>query len=144
MKVFIAASLFSQAEREFNEKVDKILRSSGFDTILPQRDVGDLWDKLKKHGKRAYKEVYRQDLKALESCDEVVALLDGNDGDCGVAFEMGYGRALGKPIIGLKTDVRKVAEKEEVNNMIAKSVVKIVRDVQKLPVELRKLFGGQR
>ena len=144
MRVFIAAPLFSQAEREFNEKIDEILRSEGFETILPQRDVGDLWEKLKKHGKRAYREVYRRDLECLKSCNVVVAVLDGNDVDSGVAFEVGYAKALGKPIIGLKTDVRKFAEAEEVNNMIAQSVVKIVRDVQKLPMELKRFFGRRR
>jgi nucleoside 2-deoxyribosyltransferase len=139
MRVFIAAPLFSQAEREFNLKIDQVLRSAGFETVLPQRDIGDLWEHFKKHGEEAYRDVYLRDLEAIKNSDVVVAVLDGNDVDSGVAFELGYARALGKPIIGIKTDVRKFAEGEEVNNMIAQSLAGIVRDPSELPAELRRL-----
>jgi len=42
----------------------------------------------------------------LSRCDMVVALLDGADVDSGVAFEIGYARGLGKPVLGVRTDYR--------------------------------------
>ena len=41
MKAYIAAPLFSQAEKEFNVCVDAVVRSLGLDTYLPQRDGGE-------------------------------------------------------------------------------------------------------
>ncbi len=132
MKVFIAGPLFSQAEREFNLEVDKYLDKHGFETFLPQREVGDLWKRIRKRGRRAYKIIYEADLQGLEKADVVVAILDGSDVDSGTAFEVGYACAQGKPVIGLKTDMRVFAREEEVNNMLAQGVRKIVENFDDL------------
>lgn len=42
-------------------------------------------------------------------------MLDGIDVKSGLAFEIGYAAALGKPIIGLKTDYRNFSKIENVN-----------------------------
>jgi nucleoside 2-deoxyribosyltransferase len=44
MKVYIAAPLFSEGERSFNEKVDAIVRECGHETFLPQREGGCVAD----------------------------------------------------------------------------------------------------
>lgn len=139
MKIFIAGPLFSQAEREFNLKLDKFLREYGFETILPQRDVGELWKHVKKHGRQAYQTIYEGDLRAIEEADIVIAVLDGPDVDSGTAFEVGYACAKGKPVIGLKTDMRVFARGEEVNNMLAQGVRALVKDLDGLVAELKKL-----
>jgi nucleoside 2-deoxyribosyltransferase len=43
---------------------------------------------------------------ALDSCDAVIAMLDGPDSDSGTSFEMGYARGRGKKVIGVRTDFR--------------------------------------
>ena len=139
MKVFIAGPLFSQAEREFNLKVDGELRKHGFETFLPQRDVGKLDDLLAKEGERAYRMIFKRDLKGLDQADVVVAILDGSDVDSGTAFEVGYAFAKGKPVIGLKTDMRVFAKDEELNNMIMQGIRALVRNLGELVVELKKL-----
>lgn len=139
LKVFIAGPLFSQAEREFNLKLDRFLREHGFETFLPQRDVGSLQGLLQKEGKRAYRTIYERDLGGLERSDVVVAVLDGPDVDSGTAYEVGYARAKGKPVVGLKTDLRVFAEGEELNNMIAQGLRVLVRNFDELLAELRKL-----
>jgi nucleoside 2-deoxyribosyltransferase len=130
--VFIAAPLFSQAEREFNLKLDEFLRKNGFNTILPQRDVGDLWKLMKKRGKKAYRDIYERDLGKLEEADVIVAILNGPDVDSGTAFEVGYACAKRKPVVGLKTDVRMFARDEELNNMLAQGVGSIARNFEEL------------
>lgn len=40
MKIYIAAPLFCDAERRFNERIDAILQECGHKTFLPQRDGG--------------------------------------------------------------------------------------------------------
>ena len=132
MKIFIAGPLFSQAEREFNLKVDKFLRKHGFDTFLPQREVGELWKRIRKRGREAYRIIYEGDLRGLEGADTVVAILDGPDVDSGTAFEVGYACARGKPVIGIKTDMRVFAKMEEVNNMLAQGVREIVKSFDDL------------
>jgi len=138
MKIFIAGPLFSQAEREFNLKVDKYLRERGFKTFLPQRDVGKLDELIAKRGKRAYRMIYEQDLQGLEQADVVAAILDGPDVDSGTAFEIGYACAKGKPVIGLKTDMRVFAKDEELNNMIMQGIRALARNLGELVAELKK------
>ena len=45
-------------------------------------------------------------MEALDRCDAVVAILDGSDSDSGTCIEIGYARAKGKPVIGVRTDFR--------------------------------------
>ncbi|MEM1688999.1 MAG: nucleoside 2-deoxyribosyltransferase [Candidatus Hadarchaeales archaeon] len=134
MKIFIAGPLFSQAEREFNAKLDELLRKNGFETILPQRDIGEVWKT-----DINYRKIYEMDLRAIEEADVVVAVLDGPDVDSGTAFEIGYATAKGKPVVGLKTDIRTFAQMEEVNNMILQSVRKIVKDFESLLIVLKEI-----
>lgn len=135
MRVFIAAPLFSEAEREFNRKIDELLRSSGFETVLPQRDIGDARTE-------GHLRVFEKDLAAIDGSDVVVAILDGPDVDSGTAFEIGYAFARGKPVIGLKTDRRIFAPDEEVNNMILQAVARLVRDPASLPSAIREAVAG--
>jgi len=139
MKVFIAGPLFSQAERDFNLKVDEKLRKHGFKTFLPQRDVGKLDDLLTKEGERAYRTIFERDLKGLDQADVVVAILDGPDVDSGTAFEVGYAFSKGKPVIGLKTDMRVFAKDEELNNMLAQGIRALARNLDEMVSELKKL-----
>jgi nucleoside 2-deoxyribosyltransferase len=139
MKVFIAGPLFSQAEQEFNLKLDEFLRKQGFETFLPQREVGELWRRIRKRGHKAYRMIYEEDLRGLEEADVVVAILDGTDVDSGTAFEVGYACARGKPVIGLKTDTRVFAKEEELNNMIAQGVRGLAKNFDELLAKLKKL-----
>lgn len=50
--------------------------------------------------------VFRADTKALIDCDAIVAVLEGPIVDDGVAWELGFGYAQGKPCIGLVVDDR--------------------------------------
>ena len=139
MKVFISGPLFSQAERDFNLKVDKKLREHGFETFLPQRDAGKLDELISKEGERAYRTIFERDLKGLEWSDVVVAILDGPDVDSGTAFEVGYAFAKGKPAVGLKTDMRVFARDEEVNNMLAQGIKALASNLDEVVSELKKL-----
>jgi len=139
MKIFIAGPLFSQAEREFNLKVDEHLRKHGFETFLPQRDVGKLDELLANEGERAYRAIFERDLRGLDRADAVVAILDGPDVDSGTAFEVGYAYAMGKPVVGLKTDMRVFAKDEELNNMLAQGIRALARNLDEVVSELRRL-----
>jgi nucleoside 2-deoxyribosyltransferase len=62
--------------------------------------------------------MYDSDLRALDACGAIVAVLNGTDVDSGTAFEIGYGVARGLPVLGLYEDIR-VSGAHDFNAMIA-------------------------
>jgi nucleoside 2-deoxyribosyltransferase len=99
-----------------------------------------LWKQIRKRGKRAYRDVYERDLEKLEEADVIVAVLNGPDVDSGTAFEVGYACAKGKPVVGLKTDVRVFARGEELNNMLAQGMRCVARNFEDLARILKTEF----
>jgi nucleoside 2-deoxyribosyltransferase len=47
-----------------------------------------------------------RDLKLVDECDFLLAVLDGSDVDSGVALEIGYAYVKGKKMIGYRSDTR--------------------------------------
>ena len=107
MRVYIAAPLFSDGERKFNERIDAIVRECGHETFLPQREGGcvtDLPDMIDGQPKRTYH--FQLDCRHMDECDLSLALLDGRVPDEGTCFELGYCYAKGKRCAVYKTDAR--------------------------------------
>jgi nucleoside 2-deoxyribosyltransferase len=134
MKVFLAAPLFSEAEQDFNSRMAKRLRENGFEVWLAQEAP------FIQHGTHKEKKtIYKGDILALKTSDVVAAVLDGVGIDAGVAYEIGYATALGKPIVGLKTDYRTFSEMEEVNLMLEVPLIKICKSIDELIDSLGKM-----
>lgn len=107
-RVYIAGPLFSQAELEFNEKVDKFLTKLGYETFLPQRD-GHLLSDLIAGDEPKYKvikKIFELDVKEIQKSDILLLIIDGRVPDEGACVELGIAYALDKECIGLKTDSR--------------------------------------
>ena len=83
--------------------------------------------------------------KMLQQAEIIVAVLDGADVDSGVAAELGYACALGKKIIGYRSDFRVSGDNSaaivnvQIEYFINKSGGKIVRDVGELSEALNEL-----
>ena len=137
MKVFLAAPLFSEAEREFNSQTAKRLRKNGFEVWLAQESSF-----IQQGVHKEKKTIYEVDILALKTSDVLVAVLDGVDVDAGVAFEIGYAKALGKPIIGLKTDYRTFSKMEEVNLMLEVSLIKKCTGIGEVIDSIIKLINS--
>jgi len=109
MRIYLAAPLFTQAERAWNRALaDEIAAAfAGAEVILPQdfRPAGRYNDD------RHYSALFDRCLGGLRRADAVVAVLDGADVDSGVAFEIGFAHALGKPVLGVRTDYRPGADR---------------------------------
>ncbi len=120
MHIYLAAPLFTKAERDFNTALVVLVREAGYEIFFPQDDSpqDDLPDK-----------VFKADLNGLNQAKIVVAVCDGTPVDDGTAWEIGYAYARGKPVIGLRTDSRAVREGEWVNLMIQESLTERVRSV---------------
>jgi nucleoside 2-deoxyribosyltransferase len=105
--IYIAAPLFSDAEKSANEAMALILERY-CDTFLPQRD-GYLLPNLIGKGMSvadAYSYVFKKDVEAIRRSDAVVINLDGRVVDEGAAFELGVGFAYGKVCVGYRRDIR--------------------------------------
>jgi nucleoside 2-deoxyribosyltransferase/predicted secreted protein len=126
-RVYLAAPLFSEAERFFNTSVARLLRDNLFDVHLPQ-EAGDNSDT---RDNRKQENIFFSNKTALEESDVVVAIIDGADADSGTAWEMGYASAEGKPVIALRTDFRRIGNHEHVNLMLEQSA-KVVGSTKEL------------
>ncbi len=94
-RIYLAAPLFSEAERSYNTAIAELLRAHYYEVALPQ-DAGD------DHAVRDKKEhvrIYNHNKRAIRDADILVAIIDGADADSGTAWEMGYAAALKKTVI---------------------------------------------
>jgi nucleoside 2-deoxyribosyltransferase len=94
---------------------------------------------------KSCKEIFEEDLRELKGADMVIAVLDGPDVDSGTALEIGVAGALGKCIIGIKTDFRVMAYlnrakplESEMNLMVRYAIDRLCRNLKELEEELLK------
>ena len=92
-KAYIAGPLFDDHEREYLEKIAKIVESYGISTFVPHRDAGLVTGDFTFEKKV---KVFDVDMEYLEPADIVIALLTGRDVDSGTAAEIGYAYKAGK------------------------------------------------
>ena len=137
MKIYIAAPLFSEGERMFNERIDAIVRECGHETFLPQREggcVADMPDLI--DGKPKHRALFELDVAHMDWCDAVLFLFDGRVPDEGACFELGYCYAKGKRCIGYKTDARSFIDGSD-NVMLKGAPETVLRNED----ELREFFS---
>jgi len=115
MKVYLAGPVFTCAEREFNERLAEAIerQCKSVEIILPQESAAEL-----SGAKDFAQQMFHIALDSIDKCDMVVAILDGPDADSGTCVEIGYAKAKGKPIIGVRTDSR-ASEDRGLNLMVA-------------------------
>lgn len=132
MRVYIAAPLFCDYERNYNLEIDDLLRKNGYDTYLPQRDGGvvskmpDFVDGIPKD-----RYVFEKDINAMNALDVFLFLLDGRVPDEGACVALGYFFSSGRTCVGLKTDSRTLSDGMD-NLMIRMSLKKICRSTEEL------------
>jgi nucleoside 2-deoxyribosyltransferase len=134
MQIYIAAPLFSDAERRFNLEVKEFVNKLGFSTYLPQLDGGLLKDMVEKGMPlEEVKEVlFQGDVNAIKGSQIILFILDGRVPDEGGCIEIGIGFAMGKTCIGFKTDHRSFIVGED--NVMISGVLKnrVARDFDQL------------
>lgn len=104
MRIYFAAPLFSEAERNYNELVVSQIEKEVKDVeiYLPQRNL-TINDKSN-HASPI--DIVKGDDEHLLKSDLLICLLDGNTIDEGVACEIGVFSMLNRPILALWTDCR--------------------------------------
>lgn len=109
--VYLAGPFFTLAQRWLVEQTRDNLRSMGLRVFSPVHDVGF----------GTAEDVVSLDLKGIEECDLVFAIVDGLD--AGTVYEVGYARAINKPVI-----VYCENEKEEDKKMMIGSDCRVYKD----------------
>src|SRR3990167_7105673 len=115
LKVYLSASLFNERETSFNLELAKGLEEKGYTVILPQRDGFEYKALSKaistKMPPKAVRSIVANTIYALNfgkfipDSDVIIANLD-YPMDEGVVVELTYAHLIGKPVIGIHTDVR--------------------------------------
>ncbi len=150
MRVYLASPLgFADSTRAFMDHLMRELASDAVELVNPW-DKTDDSDALRQamtiphHDERVAAmsainhRIAAWNEAAIRSCDAVVAVLDGVDVDSGTASEIGFAYALGKRVIGLRTDFRLAGDNLgavvnlQVQHFIDASGGRIVRDVAAL------------
>ncbi|MDI6875998.1 MAG: nucleoside 2-deoxyribosyltransferase [Methanomicrobiales archaeon] len=130
-RVYLAAPLFSDAERTYNARLRDALAEHLFAVHLPQeRSDGCRRDR------DANRAIFADNVRAIRDADIVVAVCDGADADSGTAWEMGFAHALGKPVYAIRSDFRMAGACERVNLMLEESAV-FVRSIGDLLQAMR-------
>src|ERR1044071_6317631 len=113
MKIYLAGALFTLAERSFNIELATALTDviEHAEVLLPQRDTQNL-----PPGPDFRERAFRYCLNGVDTCDVLVAMIEGADVDSGTCVEVGYAFAKRKRIIGVRTDFRE-SEDRGVNLM---------------------------
>ncbi|MHA6767013.1 PfkB family carbohydrate kinase [Sphingobium ummariense] len=93
-RIYLAAPFFNLAERWLVEEIREQFLGMGVSVFSPFHDVGP----------GSAEHVAPLDLKGLDECDAVLAVLNG--GDAGTIFEVGYAVAQGKPVVALAQNMR--------------------------------------
>ena len=106
--IYLATSLFTAAEQAFGASLTTQIEALGYDVYYPWRDAGEqaLVAAWGKDWPRVNAEIARRNLRAVDACSILVAIVEGADVDSGVAMEVGYACALGKSVKLLRTDFR--------------------------------------
>lgn len=134
-RLYLAAPLFSDAEKRYNLIVEESLRSRFYSVYLPQ----EIGDDTAARGKDEHQSIFLRHREALKECDAVVAIIDGADADSGTSWEMGYAYALGKPVVALRTDFRLAGHHEQVNLMLEQSAY-VVNRMEDIPAVLETIW----
>jgi len=79
------------------------MRALSADVILPQHDAEPMLKGQKPFDPQF---LFQNNLDSIERATVLVAILDGPDADSGTCWECGYAFRMGRPIVGLRTDIR--------------------------------------
>jgi nucleoside 2-deoxyribosyltransferase len=120
MKAYIAAPLFSDAEKTFNLTVAARLTDLGIDSYLPQRDGGEAAPLVRAglDEDTVRRRLFNGDVDAVRDCELFVFVLDGRVPDEGGCVELGIAYATGTTCLGLQTDCRRFGGTNSNNLMI--------------------------
>jgi nucleoside 2-deoxyribosyltransferase len=130
MKIYFAAPLFNEMERERNEKAKKQLTDAGFEVFLPQEAGGKAADEGGGPEIRAH--IFKTDVGGMNWAEAGVFYLEGAHCDEGTCMELGYTFAQGKKVFIVSDDSRVFAQNAPFNLMLSEAAEKIFKSTEDL------------
>lgn len=140
-KVYFAAPLFSQAEKDYNLQLAGILEAHGYQVFLPQRDGYEAAQLSGKTEKELVDMIFKKDVSEILKADIIFMVLDGRIPDEGACVELGIAYANRKRCYGVKTDTRAAEMNLDLNPMIAGCFDKIFRNFNGITEELEQYLS---
>jgi len=142
--IYLAAPLFSEAERRFNEDICGQIEEAGYSVFLPQRDGIESTNALLARDdidgrEDAMNDIFDVDRSEVIESDVVIAVLDGPMTDPGVAVEVGIAHEHRIPAIGLDTDPRGFSEDEPINSMVFGCLCNVIEAPSELVAAVRTI-----
>jgi len=125
-RIYLAAPLFTAAERAWNATVAAELRARLAAEILVPQEFCAAAEQA--GGGPDFGAIYAACRRHLEAASHLLAVLDGADADAGTCWEAGFACARGIPVLGLRTDWRP-AEDGGGNCMLTRSCAAVVTDL---------------
>ncbi len=134
-RIYLSGPLFSAGEIAWGRELSSFLRER-----LANAGVQVIWPYELSINQLEPEEIFGENLRALDRCDLMVAILDGPLVDDGTAWEIGRFFLQGKKVLGIRTDIRKAGESERsrVNLMIEFSCLSISSNIDELYSELER------
>lgn len=156
-RIYLAGPLgFSEAGNQFKDTLAAKLAALGYVVVDPfkltSQDKIDAITQMKTldEQRAAWRllnpQIARTNQQAIDACDGVLAILDGQDVDSGTAAEIGYAFARGKPVVGYRGDFRLSADNIgatvnlQVEYFITASGGAIVTSASAIPDALTRVF----
>ena len=114
MLVYVASPLgFTHPTKAWYDAVLlPALEAAGHVVLDPWSASEELFAEASDHASlaAANREAAARNEQLLRDCDAVLAVLDGVDVDSGTAAEIGFAYALGKPVVGWRSDFRQAGD----------------------------------
>lgn len=128
-RIYFAAPLFSEAEREYNLKIVSLLESYGYEVFLPQRDGFLAPDLEGKSEEEKTNMIFEKDRDEVLKADILFFMLDGRIPDEGACVELGIAYASGKRCYGIKNDARSIELGMDLNPMLTGCFTRLFYDL---------------
>jgi nucleoside 2-deoxyribosyltransferase len=112
MKAYFAASLFTQAEADWNRRLAMTLNFHGLSVFLPQDEAIPFVDISIDPPNVDGRGIFHLNVDNLLESDVIIAALEGTDPDSGASWECGAAYIAEIPIIGIRSDFRKAGDCE--------------------------------
>lgn len=159
MRIYLASPLgFAESTRGFLPRLLEAVTECGLEPVDPwslpnlellvEAERLPLGDERLGQLREANHKIAAANEAAVRSCDFVLAVLDGSDVDSGTASEVGFAYALGKRIVGLRSDFRRSGENDgsivnlQVQYWVEASGGRIVSSLRDLKAELRIMVAS--
>jgi nucleoside 2-deoxyribosyltransferase len=133
IKIYLAGPLFSSGDISWSREIKRAIleRFPQLEVVWPYEISGE--------------DIFSTNLKALDKCTYIVAILDGAQVDDGTAWEVGYHYARrGRDfVLGIRTDFRRAGERDgsQVNAMIESSCRFISKSLEELLSEIETILS---